>query len=160
MSGVYPIPPSRDLPPGRLAQRREHLLAEIVRERDSHRAHAPMRLRWTRRRKVVALAAAALVVAVGTASAIGSVREFILDRGFVGLPPQGATPSAPESGAVGLLELLAVDHVFLCAGREKEPRGYVASAPVAVAQHARRGTMREPPPASKSGPPYSGSQMK
>jgi hypothetical protein len=51
-----------------------------------------------RRRRFVALAAAALVVAVGTASAIGSVRDFILDRGFIGLPPDGATPSAPESG--------------------------------------------------------------
>jgi hypothetical protein len=51
-----------------------------------------------RRRRVFALIAAAFVVAVGTASAIGSVRDFILDRGFIGLPPEGATPSAPESG--------------------------------------------------------------
>lgn len=54
------------------------------------------------RRRVVALAAAALVVAVGTASAIGGVRAFFLDRGFIGLPPEGATPSAPESGELVL----------------------------------------------------------
>jgi hypothetical protein len=51
-----------------------------------------------RRRRLLALAAAALVAVVGTASAIGSVRDLILHRGFVGLPPIGATPSAPESG--------------------------------------------------------------
>ena len=50
------------------------------------------------RRRVVALAAATLVVAVGTASAIGGVRAFLLDGGFIGLPPEGATPSSPESG--------------------------------------------------------------
>jgi hypothetical protein len=50
-----------------------------------------------RRGRLLALAAAVLVV-VGSASAIGAVREFVLDRGFIGLPPEGATPSAPESG--------------------------------------------------------------
>jgi hypothetical protein len=50
------------------------------------------------RRRLVVLAAAALVVGVGTASAFGTVREFFLDRGFIGLPPLGATPSTPESG--------------------------------------------------------------
>jgi hypothetical protein len=49
------------------------------------------------RRRLVALAAAALLVAVGTASAF-AVRAFVLDRGFLGLPPEGASPSAPESG--------------------------------------------------------------
>ena len=56
-----------------------------------------------RRRRVVALVAAALVVVAGTASAFGSVRDFFLDRGFIGLPPQGATPSSPESGELVLL---------------------------------------------------------
>jgi hypothetical protein len=55
-----------------------------------------------RRRRVFALVAAVLVVAVGTASAIGSVRNFIVDRGFIGLPPVGATPSAPEGGELVL----------------------------------------------------------
>jgi hypothetical protein len=48
-----------------------------------------------RRRVVVAIAAAALV-AVGTASAFGAVRD-IFRVGFIGLPPKGATRSAPES---------------------------------------------------------------
>jgi hypothetical protein len=39
-----------------------------------------------------------LVVVVGTVAAIGGVRAFFLDRGFIGLPPEGATPSQPESG--------------------------------------------------------------
>jgi hypothetical protein len=56
----------------------------------SHRAR--------RRRRGVALAVAVLAVAVGTTSAIGSLRDFFLDRGFIGLPPEGATSSAPQSG--------------------------------------------------------------
>ena len=50
-----------------------------------------------RRRLVVVLAALALATALTTA-AWAIVREFVLDKGFIGLPPVGATPSAPESG--------------------------------------------------------------
>ena len=51
-----------------------------------------------RRRRIVVLAAAALVAVVGTASTFSTVRDFVLDRGFIGVPPEGATPSIPESG--------------------------------------------------------------
>ena len=51
-----------------------------------------------RRRRFVALAAAALVLVSGTASAFGTILDFFLDRGFIGLAPHGATPSTPESG--------------------------------------------------------------
>lgn len=50
------------------------------------------------RRKVVVLAALALV-AVATASAF-AVRAFVPDKGIVGLPPVGATPSTPERGVL------------------------------------------------------------
>ena len=43
------------------------------------------------------LAALALATAV-TAAGWAIVREVGLDKSFVGLPPVGATPSAPESG--------------------------------------------------------------
>jgi hypothetical protein len=51
-----------------------------------------------RRRRLVAVAATALVVAVGTGAAIGGVRDFVVRTGFIGLPPIGATPSSPDSG--------------------------------------------------------------
>jgi hypothetical protein len=54
-----------------------------------------------RRRLLVALVAVAIVAAVTTA-AWGLVRVLVLDRGFVGLPPMGASPSAPESGTLVL----------------------------------------------------------
>src|SRR6266511_1395774 len=101
MKGDFSIPPLRDLPPGRLAQRREHLLFEITRERESCGALArlwPVRRRRPRRQRILVLAAAALVAVVGTASAFSGVRAFFLDRGFIGLAPEGATPSAPERG--------------------------------------------------------------
>jgi hypothetical protein len=62
-----------------------------------------------RRRRVVAVAVAALV-AVGTASAFGNVRD-IFRVGFIGLPPQGATPSAPDSG--GATENAAANELVL-----------------------------------------------
>lgn len=80
---------------------KRQLLAAAARQQEQT-IPAPKRRRGGGRRRVVALVAAVLVVAVGTASAIGSVREFILDQGFIGLPPQGATPSAPESGELVL----------------------------------------------------------
>ena len=51
-----------------------------------------------RRRRLVVLAVVALV-AVVTASAF-AVRAFVIDKGIVGLPPVGATPSTPESGVL------------------------------------------------------------
>jgi hypothetical protein len=93
MRGDLSTPPLRDLPPNRLAQRREHFLAEIAQPAS----------RWLLpRRGLLALVAAALIVVVGTASAIGGVRAFILDQGFVGLPPEGATPSTPDDGELVL----------------------------------------------------------
>ena len=59
------------------------------------------------RRRVVALAAAVLVVVVGTASAFGGVRAFFLDSGFIGLAPLGATPSTPESGELEIFYWVA-----------------------------------------------------
>jgi hypothetical protein len=91
MKGDVSIPPLRDLPPGRLAQRREHLVVEISRELESRGASGPGR------RRLVVLAAAVLFVVVGAASAL-AVRAYIVHQGFIGLPPQGATPSTPESG--------------------------------------------------------------
>ncbi len=52
-----------------------------------------------RRRRLITLAAAALVAVVVTASAF-AVRAFVLDKGFSGLPPVGATPSTPERGVL------------------------------------------------------------
>ena len=56
-----------------------------------------------RRRRLLAVAAAALIVAVVSGSAIGSVRDFVLRTGFIGLPPIGATPSSPASGELEIL---------------------------------------------------------
>lgn len=65
--------------------------------RRRHRRLARSLRRGGRRKLVVALAAAVLV-AVVAAAAYGTVRVLFLDKGFIGLPPVGATPSAPESG--------------------------------------------------------------
>ena len=69
MRGDHLIPPSRDLPPGRLVERRAHLLSEIA-ERPARRLHP--------RRLALVLVAAALVLVVGTASAFGTVRDLVL----------------------------------------------------------------------------------
>ncbi len=71
-----------------------------------------------RRRRLVAVAATALVVAVGTGSAIGSVRDFVLRTGFIGLPPIGATPSS--SGERGARDLV-LGPLGCRTGRKVEP---------------------------------------
>jgi hypothetical protein len=55
----------------------------------------------SRRRLVVAFAVIVLVAAV-TTTAWAIVRELVLDQGFVGLPPVGATSTAPESGELAV----------------------------------------------------------
>ena len=52
-----------------------------------------------RRRRRLILLAAVVLVAVVSASAF-AVRAFVIDKGIVGLPPVGATPSTPESGVL------------------------------------------------------------
>ena len=76
MKGDFSIPPLRDLPPGRLAQRREHLLFEITHAGESRGARPLVALAVGRpgRRRLLVLAAAVLVVVVGTASAFGGAR--------------------------------------------------------------------------------------
>ena len=101
MNAELSIPPLRDLPPDRLAQRSEHLLFEITHERESR--GALVRLRPSsqgNRRRLIALAAAALVVVLGTASAL-AVRA-LFEQGIVGVAPEGAVPSTPERGELVL----------------------------------------------------------
>ena len=85
---------------------KQELLAAAERQQ-GHTVLAPKsRRRWLerfravpgrRRRLVVVLAAVALATAITTAG-WAIVREVVLHESFVGLPPVGATPSAPESG--------------------------------------------------------------
>lgn len=57
-------------------------------------------LQGRRRRLLVALAVVVLI-AVVSASAF-AVRAFFIDKGFIGLPPVGATPSTPKRGELVL----------------------------------------------------------
>ena len=81
------------------------------------RVHSFPGVRWRHghRRRLVVLAAVALV-AVATASAF-AVRAFVIDKGIVGLPPVGATPSTPENG---VLEM-----EYWVNGRETRSRNWV-----------------------------------
>ena len=72
MTGDVSIPPLRDLPPGRLAQRTEHLVFELTREPGSRGAFA------LGRRRLVALAAVILVGGLLVAPAFG-IGDRLLD---------------------------------------------------------------------------------
>ena len=52
----------------------------------------------SRRRQLVVVLAALVLATALTTAAWAIVREFVLDKGSSGLPPVGATPSAPNSG--------------------------------------------------------------
>ena len=76
------------------------VLGRVDAARGRRRLTARMRLtgpRMAGRRRLLVVFAVVALVAVVTASAL-AVRAFIVDKGFIGLPPVGATPSAPESG--------------------------------------------------------------
>lgn len=83
---------------------------DVVVRADARKVRRPLRQR--RRRLLVVLALVAFV-AVVTASAL-AVRAFVVDDGFIGLPPAGATPSTPESG-----ELVLAAYGIAAAGRTK-----------------------------------------
>ena len=85
---------------------KQELLAAAERQQGQTVLTPKSRRRWLerfravpgrRRRFVVVLAALAVTAAVTTAG-WAIVREVVLHKSFVGLPPVGATPSAPESG--------------------------------------------------------------
>ena len=94
MKAQLSIPPTRDLPPGRLPQRRQHLISEIA------QPHS----RWPlpRRGSLAFAAAALIVVVVGTASAIGGVRDFFFTPG---VNSKIAYIQNPRPGAGGDKEL-------------------------------------------------------
>ena len=77
MSSDYSIPPLRDLSPGRLADRKQHLLAEIERPRERGRQFLPMRRRRTLLRPLV-LAAAFAVAAIIAVAAYAVARYVIV----------------------------------------------------------------------------------
>jgi hypothetical protein len=98
-----------------------HLKRELLAAAERQQGHTVLapkgRRRWLerfravpgrRRRLVVVLAAVTLAIAVTTAG-WAIVREVVLDKGFVGLPPVGATPSAPESGEL-VIQYRDLDH--------------------------------------------------
>jgi hypothetical protein len=88
------------LAPEPLAGDWDDILDRAGRVRKGRRGFADS-LQRRRRRYLVVLAAVALGVVVGAASAL-AVRAYVLDQGIVGLPPVGATPSAPKSGELVL----------------------------------------------------------
>jgi hypothetical protein len=76
--------------------------ADVVGSADARKGRRwlehPGTFRHRQRRPFVVLAVVAFVALV-SASAF-AVRAFVMDKGIVGLPPVGATPSTPESGVL------------------------------------------------------------
>ena len=94
------VPPFRDFPPGRMADRKQHLLAEIGREQSPRTDLSRLRRRGVptqrprRRRLVVLLAVAAILgtLAVAPAFGVGDALLHLFGRSEV--PFAGAPPAA------------------------------------------------------------------
>ncbi len=91
MSTELRIPPERDLPPGRLAQRKEHLVEELARTIEAGPAR---RARGGRRRWAVAAGVAAAAVAIAVA--------------VPAMLPGGHPGGAPNAAAAALLRAAKV----------------------------------------------------
>jgi hypothetical protein len=105
VTGNDSLPPLRELPPGRLAARRRHLLAEIAADAylGARRARSPRRLR---------LAAVAAVAAATTA---------------VGVGIQVASDSGPSGrGSAPAVRCLRVPQVFYGCSSFLRPPAWVA----------------------------------
>jgi hypothetical protein len=78
MSTSFRLPPERDLPSGRLSQRREHLMKELIRleREDTERTPTRRRRRWV---ALVLAPAAALSVAAGAYALITASAEDVVD---------------------------------------------------------------------------------
>ncbi len=85
------------LAPEPLAGDWDDVLDRLGAARKGRRWPERLRVLQGRRRRLFVLLAVVALVAVVTASAF-AVRVFVLDKGLVGLPPVGTTPSTPESG--------------------------------------------------------------
>jgi hypothetical protein len=70
---------------------------EVLDRAGARTERRPLRPRVGSRRRPLVVFAVVALVAVVTASAI-AVRAFVIDKGIVGLPPVGATPSTPVRG--------------------------------------------------------------
>jgi hypothetical protein len=88
------------LAPEPLAGDWDDILARAGRARNARR-HFAGSLRSRPRRRLVVLAAVALVIVVGAASAL-AVRAILGAKGIVGLAPVGTTPSTPARGELVL----------------------------------------------------------
>ena len=105
MNGLWESPPDRDLPPGRLAERREHLVSEI-RQTEWRTAPAPGHdgRRGLRPRLAGALAAGALAVAAIAGGAIwlsgGSGDDAV--AGTTGTSQPATTAPGPVTEARGI----------------------------------------------------------
>ena len=77
----------------------DDVLERAARARDSGRRLAGRPQAYRGRRRLVAFAVVALVLAAGASTAF-ALRAYVLHQGIVGLAPEGATPSTPTRGEV------------------------------------------------------------
>ena len=126
---------------------KQELLAAAERQQGDTVLAPKSRRRWLersravsgrRRRLVVVLAAVALATAVTTAG-WAIVREVVLHESFVGLPPVGATPSAPESGELVIQYRFDTEDIEPADGG----RGWVYADGRLITADARPMTLRE-----------------
>jgi hypothetical protein len=128
-----------------------HLKRELLAAAERQQGHTVLapkdgrrwleRFRFVPRRRrglVVVLAAVLLATAVTTAG-WAIVREVVLEKSFVSLPPVGATPSAPESGELVIQYRVDTEDLEHADGA----RGWVYADGRLITADARPMTLRE-----------------
>jgi hypothetical protein len=138
-----------------------HLKRELLAAAERQQRHTVLapkgRRRWLerfrfapRRRLVVVLAAVAVATAVTTAG-WAIVREVVFHESVVGLPPVGATPSAPESGELVIQYRFDTEDI----GAADGGRGWVYADGRLLTADARPMTLRENSALPEAATPWS-----
>ena len=128
----YSIPPLRDLPPGRLAQRAQHLRAEITQEKRPRFVSPQLvipRIQITRRPVLLALLAALAALALVPVGGASLATRAI--DGISGIWSSGSPPPAPSPYQQGGKVSTTTPSVSN-SSQSKPPTGYTAPQPPAA----------------------------
>ena len=138
MTNDYSIPPLRDLPPGRLAQRSEHLRAEITRQPQRRFVIPRFAMPRPERTRPLVAALIAVIAALALVPIGGASLATRAINGMSGIWTPGSPPPAPAPYQQGDT-LWTTTPLVSDRGQFNPPAGYTAPQPPAAPRAYNQG---------------------